>query len=112
MQAPALLADSPINLRDPAVLERNPDALPYMRFLLSNKIMLEATFMVLVSGPRVGSSITLAEKQKIEDCLDLLIGKFFRCEHSFKQLKAASKKINLLSEEEIALLVKQPLDYY
>jgi len=64
-----------------------------MRFLLSNKKMLEITFMVLLAGPRVSSSITLAEKQKIEDCLKLFISKFFRCDHSFKQIKAASKRI-------------------
>lgn len=64
-----------------------------MRFLLSNKKMLEMTFMVLISGPRVGSNITLAEKQKIEDCLEIFISKFFRLDHSFKQIKAASKKI-------------------
>jgi len=64
-----------------------------MRFLLSNKQMLEMTFILLICGPHVSSNITLAEKQKIEDCLETLISKFFRCEYSFKKLKAASKRI-------------------
>ena len=55
--------------------------------------MLEMTFILLICGPRVGNSITLAEKSKIEDFLELLIGDYFRCDHSFKQLKAASKQI-------------------
>lgn len=93
LENPSLVADTPINLREPEILKRNPGALPHMRFLLSNKKMLEMTFMVLISGPRVGSNITLAEKQKIEDCLEIFISKFFRCDHSFKQIKAASKKI-------------------
>jgi len=66
----------------------------------------------LICGPRVGSNITVAEKSKIEDCLELFINKYFRCEHSFKQLKAGSKKIQLLQEEEIALLTKNVADYY
>jgi hypothetical protein len=84
LEAPNVVTDSPINLMDPEALTRNPGALPHMRFLLSDKKMLEMTFMVLICGPRVGSSITLAEKSKIEDCLELLIGKYFRCDHSFK----------------------------
>lgn len=64
-----------------------------MRFLLNDKKMLEMTFMVLICGPRVGCNITAAEKTKIEDCLEVFIGKYFRCEHSFKQLKTASRKI-------------------
>lgn len=88
-----MLQDSPINLRDPGVLTRNPGALPHMRFLLNDKKMLEMTFMVLICGPRVGCNITAAEKTKIEDCLEVFIGKYFRCEHSFKQLKTASRKI-------------------
>ena len=88
-----MLQDSPINLRDPSVLTRNPGALPHMRFLLNDKKMLEMTFMVLICGPRVGCNITAAEKTKIEDCLEVFIGKYFRCEHSFKQLKTASRKI-------------------
>ena len=55
-----------------------------MRFLLNDKKMLEMAFMVLISGPRVGSNITVAEKSKIEDCLETFIGQFFRCDHSFK----------------------------
>ena len=88
-----MLQDSPINLRDPSILTRNPGALPHMRFLLNDKKMLEMTFMVLICGPRVGCNITAAEKTKIEDCLEVFIGKYFRCEHSFKQLKTASRKI-------------------
>ena len=110
--APSVVTDSPINLNDPEVLTRNPGALPHMRFLLCDKQMLEMTFILLICGPRVGNSITLAEKSKIEDCLELLIGDYFRCDHSFKQLKAASKQIQLLSEEEISLLTKNPSDYY
>ena len=79
--APSLLNDSPINLRDPEVLNRNPAALPHMRFLLNDKKMLEMAFIVLICGPRVGSNITVAEKSKIEDCLELFISHFFRCEH-------------------------------
>ena len=73
------------------MLTRNPGALPHMRFLLNDRKMLEVTFMILICGPRVGGGIMVAEKSKIEDCLELFIGKFFRCDHSFKQLKAASK---------------------
>lgn len=112
LDAPSLVNDYPINLRSAEVLGRNPEALPHMRFLLADKQMLELAFMVLICGPRVGSSITLAESSKIEECLDLLIQKFFRCEHSFKQLKAASHQIQSLHEDEIALLSKKPVDYY
>ena len=84
LNAPSLVSDSPINLRDPRVLERNPGALPQMRFLFSNKQMLEMTLIVLICGPRVGSNITMAEKQKIMDCLELFSTRFFKCEHSFK----------------------------
>ena len=79
-----MVNDSPINLRDSEALTRNPGALPHMRFLLNDKKMLEMAFMVLISGPRVGSNITVAEKSKIEDCLETFIGQFFRCDHSFK----------------------------
>jgi hypothetical protein len=51
LQAPALLKDHPINLRDQKIIERNPGALPHMRFLLNDKKMLEMTFMVLISAP-------------------------------------------------------------
>ena len=112
LEAPSLINDSPINLSDPEILTRNPGALPQMRFLLNDKKMLEMAFMVLICGPRVGSNITVAEKSKIEDCLEIFIGQYFRCEHSFKQLKAASKQIQLLQEEEIALLTKNSIDYY
>ena len=112
MEAPELQNDSPINLRDTKVIKERPGALPQMRFLLNDKQMLEIAFMVLISGPRVGCSITVAEKQKIEDCFEIFVTHFFRCEHSFKELKAASKKIQLLQEEEIALLTKKPIDYY
>jgi len=44
LAAPSLLSDSPINLRDPEVVSRNPGALPHMRFLLNDKKMLEMTF--------------------------------------------------------------------
>lgn len=74
--------------------------------------MLELAFVILICGPRVGSSITVAEKSKIEECLELFISKYFRCQHSFKQLRGACKQIQLLSEEEIALLSKKPVDYY
>ena len=37
LEAPSLVNDSPINLRDPDALMRNPNGLPQMRFLLSNK---------------------------------------------------------------------------
>ena len=83
-----------------------------MRFLLSNKQMMEMTFILLISGPQVSSNITQAEKQKIEDCLETLIAKFFRCQHSFKEMKAASKKIQLLNEDQISLLTKSPTNYY
>ena len=74
--------------------------------------MLEMTFILLISGPRVGSNITVAKKSKIEDLCELLIEKYFRLEHSFKQLKNASKQLNFLREDEIALLTKKPIDYY
>ena len=73
LEAPSLLKDSPINLRDPETMTRNPGALPHMRFLLNDKKMLEMAFMVLICGPRVGSNITVAEKSKIEDCLEIFI---------------------------------------
>lgn len=73
LEEPNLLKDFPINLRDPEALTRNPGALPHMRFLLNDKKMLEMAFMVLICGPRVGSNITVAEKSKIEDCLELFI---------------------------------------
>ena len=107
-----MVNDYPINLRDPELIKRNPGALPQMRFLLNDRKMLELTFMVLICGPRVGCNITVAEKCKIEDIMEIYIGQYFRCEHSFKQLKAASKQIGLLQEEEIALLTKNSIDYY
>ena len=91
-----MVNDYPINLRDPELIKRNPGALPQMRFLLNDRKMLELTFMVLICGPRVGCNITVAEKCKIEDIMEIYIGQYFRCEHSFKQLKAASKQIGLL----------------
>ena len=42
----------------------------------------------------------------------MIIQKFFRSEHSFKQLKQASKRIYLLQEKEIDLLKKNAVDYY
>ena len=83
-----------------------------MRFLLNDKQMLEMTFMVLLAGPHVSSNITTAEKEKIYDGLEILINKYFRCEHNFKQLKAGSKKIQHLQEEYIGLLNKSSVDYY
>ena len=87
-------------------------SLPHMRFLLADKQMLEMTFILLISGPRVGSNITQAEKNKIEECFEIFIKQFFKLDHDFKELKNASRQLNFLREDEIGLLTKKPVDYY
>ena len=106
------LQDYPINLVDEELVRRNASAMPHMRFLLNDQNMLELTFVILMCGPRVGCNITVAEKQKIEEVLEVLASKFFKFSHSLKDLKSVGKQIKLLSEEEIAKLSKNPVDYY
>jgi len=43
--------DFPINLADESYVKSNIGSLPHMRFLLSNKQMLEMTFLILLTGP-------------------------------------------------------------
>ena len=83
-----------------------------MRFLLNDKQMLELSFMILLAGPHVSSSFSAPEKEKIYDSLDVLIHKFFRCEHTFKELKTGSRKIQHLPEEYVGMLNKNVVDYY
>ena len=40
LEAPELVEDHPINLRDPELMKKNPRALPHMRFLLNNSDLL------------------------------------------------------------------------
>ena len=85
------LSDYPINLVDEELVRRNAGAMPHMRFLLNDRNMLELTFVILMCGPRVGCNITVAEKQKIEEVLEVLSSKFFKFAHSLKDLKAVGK---------------------
>ena len=111
LNAPELVEDHPINLRDPALLELNPRALPQMRFLFNDRSILAITFKILIRVPRENNS-TAADKGKIDEQLEILVNKFFRLEHSFKQLKEASKRIAVLSAEDISLMTAPSRVYY
>ena len=87
------MKDFPINLADEELVCENSSSMPHMRFLLNDAKMLELTMIVLLCGPRVGCNITVAEKQKIEEVLEVILSKFFKCEHSLKHLKSVSKQI-------------------
>ena len=66
LDAPELVEDHPINLRDPALLELNPRALPQMRFLFNDRSILAITFKILIRVPRENNS-TAADKGKIDE---------------------------------------------
>ena len=66
LNAPELVEDHPINLRDPALLESNPRALPQMRFLFNDRSILAITFKILIRVPRENNS-TAADKGKIDE---------------------------------------------
>ena len=111
MQAPELVADHPINLRDPELLKKNPTALPHMRFLLNDADILSLAFKILIRAPRENNT-TQADKSKIDDQLDTLMRLFFKMEKSFKRMKESCKKIPNLSVEDISLMTGPVQNYY